>query len=133
MAEYSTPYVDHGCLWEAPSGEDYTGKIYGQAVSVEPNGAKAKDTSPDWWIWDPQNRKDSIGALWIKTSARGVDWLSGSITIEGIKRNVGLWPAKRMKDTSPHYRVMPPREAAPQPVATVPEEAPPDLDSEIPF
>lgn len=132
MTQYTTPYVDHGCLWEAPDGESYQGKIYAQAVAVEPNGAKAKDTSPDWWIWDPQNRKDSIGALWAKHSdAKGVDWLSGSITIEGQKRNVGLWPANRTKDTSPHYRVMPPREAAPPPAPA--EEAPPDLDSEIPF
>lgn len=134
-------FVDHGALWSAPNGEDFSGKIFGVAVQVRPNPKKEYgDKKPAFNIVDPQSEGGNagIGALWDKHhEARDVRWLSGHITIDGERREVSLWPAQRKSENSPRYRVMPPREKEPAPEyePQPPEQATldDDPDDSVPF
>lgn len=129
MAEYQ----DFGALWLHENLEDYVGTIYGVRVCLR-QGVQGEKL-PAYHIFSPDGMKD-IGALWNKTSKNnGTPYLSGSITVDGQKRPVALWPAKRNHERSPHWRVMPPREQAPQP-APAGQQMPTDgdeLDESIPF
>ena len=105
--QYTTPYIDHGALWAHPNGDDYQGNIYGTAIQIRRNPQKIDgDKFPAWHIIDPQKPDEKpLGALWVSYGKKdGTEYLSGKITIAGVERRVSLWPAKRTKDTSPHWR-----------------------------
>lgn len=50
----------------------------------------------------------SIGALWLKTGARG-EFMSGNIEIDGVKHDIVVFPnsAKQPGERSPDWRILP--------------------------
>jgi len=52
-------------------------------------------------------RPKELGALWIKTSKKGVQYMSGMIEIEGVKHAIVCFANKKSKDTQPDYKIMP--------------------------
>jgi uncharacterized protein (DUF736 family) len=130
MPEPATAYVSYGCLWAHPNGDDFQGKIYDVPVVIHRNPEKSDgDNFPAWHIASPEDGA-KMGGLWVNYGKKdGTEYLSGKITIAGVERRVGLWPANRKSDKSPHWRVMPPSDQAPPveaPSSSV--EAPPPQD-----
>ena len=71
--------------------------------------------------------KDDVGAMWIKTSRKGEDYLS--ITING-ERYVAFKNDFKKKDTQPDYRIFESESQTPGEKQTVQSSI---LDDEIPF
>lgn len=119
-------FEDHGALWLHNNGEDFQGSIYGIRVHVERNGEKRSEKSPDYRIFvHKDDGPKEIGCLWERLSTRtGDSYLRGQIN----GRQVALWPAKQTKESSPRYRVMPPRDEQPKEAVAAAQE-----DSDVPF
>ena len=80
------------------------------------------------------DQKDKIGALWIKSSRGGVEFMSGEIEIDGRKQRVTVFRNGFRTETNrqPHYHVY--RDAgAPGQATTAPAATPPTApDAAIP-
>lgn len=61
------------------------------------------------------DRPKELGALWVKTSKKGTQYMSGVIEVNGVKQQIVCFANKKTKDTQPDYRIMPsePRENTP--------------------
>ena len=74
-----------------------------------------------------------IGALWLKTSIKGVSFMSGELTIDDKKIKVTVFKNNhKTKDNQPDYQIYPMRDlAAPVPITPTAKE---DIDDEgVPF
>lgn len=49
--------------------------------------------------------KESIGALWKKTSKKGVEFFSGSVEINNQKLDVVVFTNNKTKETHPDYKI----------------------------
>lgn len=61
--------------------------------------------------------EQSIGAFWLKESAKGVKYMSGKITIDGVEHQIVLFKntLKKEGEKTPDYRIFAskPREGEP--------------------
>lgn len=75
---------------------------------------------------EPQQKKD-IGALWVKTSKNGVEYMSGKIEIDGVTHELTIFANKyKDSDNKPTWKIYPsePRGEAAKPVAPQRQAAP---------
>lgn len=56
----------------------------------------------------------AIGALWVKTSKKGTQYMSGTIEIDGQKMNIVCFANKKTKDSQPDYRILPSEDRPPR-------------------
>lgn len=67
-----------------------------------------------------EDRPKEIGALWVKTSKNGNQYMSGVVEIDGVKHQIVCFSNKKQKPNQPDYRILPsePRDNTKAPVAT---------------
>lgn len=56
----------------------------------------------------------AIGALWIKQSKKGTQYMSGNIEIDGKKIAIVCFANKKTKDNQPDYRILPSEDRPPR-------------------
>jgi uncharacterized protein (DUF736 family) len=52
-----------------------------------------------------EKKNEYIGALWIKVTNNGKQFMSGNIEIDGKKTEISLWHNDYKKDNQPDYRI----------------------------
>ena len=57
--------------------------------------------------YDQNEQPQRIGALWVKTSKKGVKYFSGSITVNGVTQKLVIFKnTRRTEDKHPEYNIM---------------------------
>jgi uncharacterized protein (DUF736 family) len=52
-------------------------------------------------------REEQIGALWRKTNARGEEFMTGSVTFEGVKKDIVVFlNGYKKSDKQPDFRIL---------------------------